>query len=348
MRRALALARRFVGDTHPNPAVGCVLVKEGRLVGEGAHPCAGAPHAEVHALRQAGAAARGATAYVSLEPCNHHGRTPPCTEALIAAGVTRVVYAVEDPNPQVAGRGAARLRAAGLAVECGLLAAEAAALNEGFFHRMRTGRPFVRLKVAASLDGRTAMASGESRWISSEAARAEVHRLRHRAGAVLVGAATVLADDPALTVRHRTVARPPDRIVLDPQARVPASARVWTQDGARRFWLTAEDGPAPPGVVRLSVPRSPDGRLDLAAVLSALGAAGVNEVLVEAGPTLTGALIGAGLVNEFWLYLAPRLLGDHARALAVLPGLNRLAEAPSFRIVSARRIGPDLRIVARP
>lgn len=348
MQHALSLAREGLCSTHPNPRVGCVLVRGGAVVGQGAHLLAGGPHAEVHALRAAGDAARGATAFVTLEPCNHSGRTPPCVEALIAAGVRRVVYAVEDPNPLVAGQGAARLRAAGITVEGGLHADQAEALNRGFFKRMRSGRPWFTLKLAASLDGRTAMASGESQWISGDAARADVHRLRAEAGAVLVGAATVQADDPALTVRHVASPRVPDRIVWDSRARTPASASVWAEDGARRIWLTAAPAAAPQGVLNAVIDTTDDGHLAAEAVLARLGALAVNEVLVEAGALLAGALIQAGVIDELVLYLAPRLLGDGARGLARLPGLHALAASPHFRFVEVTQVGDDLRLRLHP
>lgn len=350
MSRALALARQGLTSTHPNPRVGCVLLRAGEVVGEGAHRRAGEPHAEVHALRAAGERAAGATAYVTLEPCNHHGRTPPCVDALIAARVARVVMAVEDPNPAVAGQGAARLQAAGIRVERGLLAAEARALNRGFFSRMERGRPWLILKLAASLDGRTATASGESQWITGAAARADVHRLRAEAGAVLVGAETVLADNPRLTVRdgEATAPRPPDRIVIDSRARVPPQAQVWQDDGARRYWLTATEGAAPEGVVRRVLPTGSGGRLDLPAALTALAAEGVNDLLVEAGSQLAGAFLAAGLVDELRLYLAPRLLGAAGRGLADLPGLKSLSDAPAFRIAELRQLDGDLRLTLFP
>lgn len=350
MSRALTLARQGRYGTHPNPRVGCVVMRDGAVVGEGAHLRAGQPHAEVHALQAAGSRARGGTAFVTLEPCNHHGRTPPCVDALIAAGLSRVVYAVEDPNPLVAGQGAARLRAAGIEVGSGLLADEARALNRGFFSRMQRGRPWVLLKLAASLDGRTAMASGASQWITGAASRADVHRLRAEAGAVLVGADTVLADNPRLTVRDAGIAVPrvPDRIVIDSRARVPHDAAVWQADGARRYWLTAQPGPAPDGVLRSALPAGPRGQLDLRAVLGALADEAVNEVLVEAGSRLSGALIAAQVVDEVRLYLAPRLLGEGGRGLADLPGLNALSDTPAFRISETRQVGEDLRLTLLP
>jgi diaminohydroxyphosphoribosylaminopyrimidine deaminase / 5-amino-6-(5-phosphoribosylamino)uracil reductase len=354
MARALELAARGRGATHPNPAVGCVIVAGGAVVGEGFHQRAGEPHAEVLALRQAGERARGAQVYVTLEPCCHQGRTGPCTEALKAAGVARVVAAMEDPNPLVAGQGLAALRAAGIAVDLGLMEAEAEALNRGFVSRMTRGRPWLTLKLAMSLDGRTAMGSGESRWITGEAARADAHRLRAEAGAVLTGVDTVLADDPELTVRVPGAApRQPDRIVLDTQLRSPAHANVW-RPGARRIAIAVR----PPadraealraaGVEVVLAGTSPDGRVDLASALAALGRLEVNEVLAESGPTLAGALLQAGVVDELVLYVAPSLLGDGARALARLPGLERLDQRLLLRFTDSRRVGDDLRITAVP
>ena len=352
MARALQLAEAGRTTSHPNPRVGCVLWRDGEIVGEGAHLRAGEPHAEVHALRQAGDKARGATAFVTLEPCNHHGRTPPCSEALVAAGMSRVVAAMEDPNPLVAGKGLQRLRDAGFAVECGLLQAAAEHLNRGFVSRMRRQRPFVILKLAASLDGRTAMASGESQWITGEPARADVHRLRAEAGAVLTSSATVIADDPALTVRLPEFkgGRQPDRIVLDSRARVPRAAKVWAE-GARRFRVTqpAHAGAVlPEGVEPLSVDADAAGPLSLPALMPLLAGQGVNELLVECGPKLAGAFLHSGLVDELRLYLAPMLLGHEARALASLPGLERLDQKVGLRYTDVRQVGRDLRITAIP
>ncbi len=350
MRRALALAARAKCTTQPNPRVGCVLVRDGQIVGEGWHQRAGEAHAEVFALRMAGDRARGADAYVTLEPCAHHGRTPPCADALIAAGVGRVFAAVGDPFEQVAGAGFAKLRAAGIPCESGLLEAEARELSRGFLSRIERQRPFVTLKLAMSLDGRTAMASGESRWITGDAARADVHRLRAEAGAVLSSSATVLADDPELSVRIPEADaegwRQPDRIVLDSAARVPASAKVWT-GAARRFWLTATAASAPDGVEAVELPRDADGHVSLPAALSYLATREVNEVLVECGPRLAGAFLRAGLVDELVVYAAPKLLGGAARGLVDLPGLERLADHVALRFTSAEFIGPDLKITAR-
>jgi diaminohydroxyphosphoribosylaminopyrimidine deaminase/5-amino-6-(5-phosphoribosylamino)uracil reductase len=353
MVRALALAARGLHTTHPNPRVGCVIVRDGESVGEGFHARAGEPHAEVLALRQAGAKARGADVYVTLEPCRHHGRTGPCTEALKAAGVGRVFAAMEDPNPKVAGQGLAALRAAGIKAEAGLMDAEAAQLNRGFVSRVTRGRPFVTLKLAMSLDGRTAMGSGESRWITGEAARADAHRLRAEAGAVMTSVETVLADDPELTVRLVDTARQPDRIVLDTQLRTPLDARVWDA-GARRIAVSVR----PPadrmealrarGVEVALVATTRDSRVDLVSALATLGAMEVNEVLVESGPRLAGALLQARRVDELVLYVAPSLLGSEARALAQLPGLDRLDQRLRMRFTDARQVGDDLRITAVP
>lgn len=354
MRRALALAARGKCTTQPNPRVGCVLVRDGpdgpHIVGEGWHQRAGEPHAEVFALRMAGDRARGADAYVTLEPCAHQGRTPPCADALIAAGVGRVFAAVGDPFEQVAGAGFAKLRAAGIACESGLLEGEARELSRGFLSRIERRRPFVTLKLAMSLDGRTAMASGESRWITGDAARADVHRLRAEAGAVLTSGDTVLADDPELSVRIPEAGaegwRQPDRIVLDSRARVPASAKVW-KGAARRFWLTACTADAPDGVEAAVLPCAADGHLSLPAALAYLAVRDVNEVLVESGPRLAGAFLRAGLVDELVVYAAPKLLGSAARGLVDLPGLERLADHLALHFTSAEWVGPDLKITAR-
>jgi diaminohydroxyphosphoribosylaminopyrimidine deaminase/5-amino-6-(5-phosphoribosylamino)uracil reductase len=364
MARALALAALGRRSTQPNPRVGCVIAQGERIVGEGWHQRAGEPHAEVFALRQAGAAARGATAFVTLEPCNHHGRTPPCSEALIAAGVARVIYACGDPNPRVDGSGAARLRAAGVEVATGLLAAEGEELNLGFFSRMRRGRPWLRLKMAASLDGRTALAGGESRWITSREAREDVHAWRAESAAVLSSSATVLADDPELTARPVPAAdadlplRRPLRVILDSHARVPSTARLFAASGdivrlvgpaARTLSRAPAAAPGERAAHRIErIATDADGRLSLPAVLAWLGGEGINEVWTEAGPTLAGALLTAGLVDELVVYLAPRLLGPDARPLAHLPALTRLADAAPWRVQDMRPIGPDIRIMLRP
>ena len=354
MARALRLAEAGRYTTHPNPRVGCVLWRDGEIVGEGAHLRAGEPHAEVFALRQAGERARGATAFVTLEPCNHHGRTPPCSEALVAAGVSRVVAAMEDPNPLVAGKGLERLRAAGIAVESGLLQADAERLNRGFVSRMRRQRPLVILKLAASLDGRTAMASGESQWITGEPARQDVHRRRAEAGAVLTTSATVLVDDPSLTVRlpppETGSWRQPDRIVLDSRAIVSLAAKVWNDD-ARRIRVTQPAHAAAvlaEGVENLAIEADGNGPISLAGLMPALAQQGINELLVECGPRLAGALLKAGLVDELLLYLAPAMLGHEGRALAMLPGLSQLDQKIALRYTDVRQVGRDLRLTATP
>ncbi|QNH07435.1 bifunctional diaminohydroxyphosphoribosylaminopyrimidine deaminase/5-amino-6-(5-phosphoribosylamino)uracil reductase RibD [Pseudomonas sp. B11D7D] len=360
MARALRLARKGLYSTHPNPRVGCVIVRDGEIVGEGWHARAGEPHAEVHALRQAGDKARGATAYVTLEPCSHHGRTPPCADALVAAGVSRVVAAMQDPNPQVAGSGLLRLAQAGIEVASGVLESEARALNVGFIKRMEQGLPFVRVKLAMSLDGRTAMASGESQWITGPAARAEVQRLRAQTSVVLSGADTVLADDARLTVRADELGlgaemtelaqrRPPLRVLVDGRLRVPLS-KTFFQVGpalvATCAAASARDRYQEDGHELLAVPGS-NGHVDLRKLLLELAGRGVNEVLVEAGPRLAGAFARAGLVDEYRIFVAPKLLGSSARPLLELP-LNRMAEAPELQIVDIRAVGDDWQITAVP
>lgn len=349
MTRALRLAEQGIYSTHPNPRVGCVIVADGEVIGEGAHLRAGEPHAEVHALRMAGERARGADLFVTLEPCSHHGRTPPCADALIAAGVARVWVAMADPNPLVAGRGIGKLRDAGIVVETGLLETDAQSLNRGFVSRMTRGRPWLTLKLAASLDGRTAMANGESQWITGPAARADVHRLRAAAGSVMTGGATVLADDPQLSARDLDFAvRQPDRIVLDSSARVPATARVWQGD-ARRFWLVGRaPTQRPDGVEVLEIATGADGSIVALDALQALAAQGVNEILLECGPRLAGAFVAAGLVDEIVAYLAPMLLGHDARPFAQLPGLEHLSQRIALQFIDTRQVGSDLRLSLRP
>lgn len=352
MARALRLAARGRYTTAPNPRVGCVLVRGGEVVGEGWHERAGGPHAEIVALAAAGAAARGATAYVSLEPCCHHGRTGPCTEALIEAGVDRVVYGADDPNPRVAGEGAARLRAAGIDVAGGLLAAQSERLNAGFVMRMRHGRPRVTLKTASSLDGATAMASGESRWITGAAARRDVQRLRAASGAILTGIGTVLADDPRLTVRGEEFGVEPGqplRVVLDSRLRTPNDAKILGGAGALLLHGPAATRPdGLPGAAEcVAVPAGPAG-LDLGAALALLAQREVNDVLLEAGPELCGAFLAAGLVDELVIYLAPHIMGSETRRQFVTPGWSRLAERGELDVIDVRQLGPDLRITARP
>ncbi|HVO00161.1 MAG TPA: bifunctional diaminohydroxyphosphoribosylaminopyrimidine deaminase/5-amino-6-(5-phosphoribosylamino)uracil reductase RibD [Steroidobacteraceae bacterium] len=351
MRHALGLAALGLHTTAPNPRVGCVLVRDGRVVGEGWHERAGGPHAEVRALQSAGDAARGATAYVSLEPCAAHGRTPPCTEALAAAGVRCVTYAADDPDPRMRG-GAAALRAAGIEVAGGLLAAEARELNIGFFSRHERGRPWVRVKLAASLDGRTALADGRSQWITGEAARADVQLQRARSSVVLSGAGTVLRDDPALNVRIDGATRQPLRAVLDSTLRVPPSARVYAPPGPAAVFTASADaariGALRQAGVQVEQLAAAEGGVDLSAVLARLAALQANEVWVEAGARLAGALLAAQLADELIVYLAPCLLGPQGLPLAQLAAPAGLDERLRLRYVAVDRVGADLRIMARP
>ncbi|WP_259364891.1 bifunctional diaminohydroxyphosphoribosylaminopyrimidine deaminase/5-amino-6-(5-phosphoribosylamino)uracil reductase RibD [Pseudomonas sp. 5Ae-yellow] len=361
MSRALTLAARGLYTTEPNPRVGCVLVKGEQVVGEGWHVQAGEGHAEVNALAQAGEQARGATAYVTLEPCSHTGKTPPCADALIKAGVSRVVAAMQDPNPLVAGQGLQRLTDAGIRVECGLLEAQARELNPGFIKRMQQGLPWVRVKLAMSLDGRTAMASGESKWITGPAARADVQRLRARSGAVISGADSVLLDDSALTVRaselglpadeaSAAVQRQPLRVLIDSLRRVPLDQRFFRETGPTLVISTSAEQAAESyqaiGSELLALPGE-EGKVDLPTVLRTLAERGCNEVLVEAGAALSGAFWRAGLVDELIVYMAPRLLGSQARPLMQLP-FESMSEAMDVAVSDMRAIGQDWRITARP
>ncbi|MFQ5754534.1 MAG: bifunctional diaminohydroxyphosphoribosylaminopyrimidine deaminase/5-amino-6-(5-phosphoribosylamino)uracil reductase RibD [Acidiferrobacterales bacterium] len=351
MARALRLARRGLYSTDPNPRVGCVVVKNDEIVGEGWHERAGEPHAEVAALREAGERARGASVFVTLEPCCHQGRTPPCTDLLVQAQVGRVVVAMEDPNPEVNGGGLAALKSAGLTVEVGLLREQAEALNPGFVSRMRCRRPFVRAKLAASLDGRTAMRSGESQWISGEAARADVQQWRARSSAILSGIGTVLADDPALTVRDLQAGRQPLRVVVDTHLRTPPRAQLLAQDGAVVIATASNDGEraqrlqqAGAEIVRLF---GENGSVDLHRLMRHLSAREVNEVLLESGATLCGGLLQAGLVDELLIYLAPTLMGDEARGMFRLPGLERMQDRIELEIKDVRAVGRDWRFIAK-
>ncbi len=355
MRRALALACRGLGRTDPNPAVGCVLVREGRVVGEGFHARAGGPHAEVAALERAGEAASGACAYLTLEPCSHTGRTPPCADRLVTAGITRVVAAVGDPDPRVQGQGLARLSQAGVELGPSCLEDEASSLNAGFFKRARTGRPWVTLKLATSLDGRTATQCGESRWITSEAARADVHRLRRRHSAILTGSATVLADDPSLTVRVPEGSDlQPLRVLLDSSLRTPPGSGVVTGPG-RCLLLT---GPEPPGEARraleavgaevMALPETSEGGLDLAAVWDELGRREVNSVLVECGATLASSVLAGSWVDRLVTYQAPTLLGAGSRAMLAGTPIESMDQRRDLTILERRELGPDLRITACP
>jgi diaminohydroxyphosphoribosylaminopyrimidine deaminase/5-amino-6-(5-phosphoribosylamino)uracil reductase len=350
MAQALRLAHKGLYSTSPNPRVGCVLVRDDRVVGVGWHERAGAPHAEINALAAAGDAARGATAYVTLEPCSHHGRTAPCTDALITAGIARLVAAMEDPNPFVSGGGCAKLEAAGIEVQTGLMANEARTLNIGFAARMSRGRPWVRAKIAASLDGKTALNNGTSQWITSEAARRDGHRLRARSCAILTGVGSVLADNPRLTVRHLKTARQPLRVVVDSRLEIPVDAKLLRGDGELIFTAAASEGTI--GSLRevgarvIVLPGEND-QVDLAAMVYKLAEFEINEVLVEAGRRLNGALIAAGLVDELVIYLAPYLIGDAARGMLRLPELADLEAKRALLIEDMRMVGPDIRITAR-
>jgi diaminohydroxyphosphoribosylaminopyrimidine deaminase/5-amino-6-(5-phosphoribosylamino)uracil reductase len=350
MARALRLAERGAYTTKPNPMVGSVIAHGEDVVGEGWHPRAGEPHAEVFALRAAGERAKGATAYVTLEPCAHTGRTGPCADALIAAGVARVVAAMRDPFPQVDGAGFEKLRAAGIEVESGLMEAQARALNRGFLSRVQRGRPWLRVKMATSLDGRSALANGESKWISGEASRLDVQHWRARSGAIVTGAGTVLADDPALTVRFPddTPFVPPLRVVLDPGLATVARGRVREGD-APTLYLHAPDAKAPRGFQadHAAVPVR-EGRFDLDAVLSLLAERGVNEIQLEAGATLAGAFLSEGLVDEVLLYVAPVLLGERARPMFDGLAIDTMAQKLKMSIVESRYIGQDVRLLLRP
>ena len=399
MARALDLARRGLYSTGPNPRVGCVIARGGRVVGEGWHRYAGEPHAEIHALAAAGGDARGATAYVTLEPCRHTGRTGPCTRALIEAGIVKVVAAMPDPDPRVAGQGFAELAEAGIEVETGLMEASARALNRGFVSRHERGRPWVRCKLAATLDGRTATATGESRWITGEAARADVHRLRARADAVLTGIGTLLSDDPRLDARVEDVRaedartedtgclappmQPPMRVIVDSRLRTPPAARALSAPGTVLIatiggaGATGDDGAEGPvgggsitrepgdilaatagAVARMralveagvEIVPLPDvgGRVSLPALMAALAGRGVNEVHTECGPTLAGALLESGLVDEIVVYLAPALLGDAARGMFTLPRVAAMRDRLRLEITGVSRLGADLRIDAVP
>ncbi len=361
MARAIQLARKGLYTTHPNPRVGCVLVRQGEVVGEGYHRRAGEPHAERNALAEAGERAQGATAYVTLEPCCHHGRTPPCSEGLIEAGVTRVVAAMRDPNPSVAGQGFDQLRAAGIAVEEGVMQAQAEALNPGFIKRMRRGLPYVRCKLAMSLDGRTAMASGESQWITSAAAREDVHRLRARSAAIVTGYGTLQADDPSMNVRltPRSLGLDPDlhtpqplRVVLDPQLQTPPSAKMLALPGPVLIVCSDEVrlDAAPLEAVGAQVVTRPadDDMLDLHQVMSYLASQEINEVLLESGAVLAGAMMAEGLIDELVVYLAPHLMGSDARGLFNLPAIELMSQRIPLKIIDLRQVGEDIRITARP
>ena len=354
MARALQLAARGLFTTDPNPRVGCILVLDDKVVGEGYHQRAGEAHAEINALKVAGKNAAGADCYVTLEPCNHTGRTPPCVDALIAAGIRRVFVAMEDPNPVVSGSGIEHLRSAGITVETGMLAEEAKLLNIGFCKRMSLGRPYVRCKLAMSLDGRTAMDSGESQWITGAAARLDVQKLRAASSAILTGVGTVLADDPALTVRPEEggwypdgqVIRQPLRVVVDSQQRTPLNAQLFSHAGAVLIASTQADHNYPKAET-LVLPSS-NGQVDLSALMAHLAQREINELLVEAGAVLNGSLLRAGLIDELIIYMAPKLMGDAARGLLHLPGLETMKQNIDLDIMDIRSVGQDWRILVKP
>jgi diaminohydroxyphosphoribosylaminopyrimidine deaminase/5-amino-6-(5-phosphoribosylamino)uracil reductase len=350
MARALQLAQRGLYTTTPNPRVGCVIVRDGAVVGEGWHERAGAPHAEVNALAAAGERARGATAYVTLEPCHHHGRTPPCDEALIAAGVARVVVAMRDPDPRTAGLGLERIIRAGVVVATGVLEHEARDLNIGFVSRLTRGRPWVRMKIAASLDGKTALANGKSRWITGEAARSDGHHWRARACAVLTGIGTVRDDDPQLTVRAVDTTRQPRRVVVDSRLETPLTARILAGGGVLIACAVGDKtkiGQLRDHGAEVIVMPGAAGKVELPALMQDLGRREINELHVEAGFKLNGSLINAGCVDELLLYFAPCFIGDRARGMADLPALADLGDRCGLKISETRMVGSDLRILAR-
>lgn len=352
MSHALRLAEQGLYTTTPNPRVGCVIVRDEQIVGGGWHQKAGQPHAEINALAEAGATARGATAYVTLEPCSHHGRTPPCADALIAAGIARVVMAMEDPNPLVSGRGRAMLQQAGISVQTGVLQAEAHTLNAGFISRMTRKKPWVRLKIAASLDGKTALNNGASQWITGEAARQDGHRWRARSCAIMTGIGTIKSDDPQLTVRHIKTDRQPKKILVDSRLAISLDARV-LQDGEETFIFTAQTGnPEKKAAlsqmnIRVIVLPNAAGKVDLQKMMVVLAESGINEVLVEAGSGLNGALVEAKVVDELVLYLAPHLLGDDAQGMIKLSELTQLEQKKKLEIQDMRVIGQDIRLIAK-
>lgn len=353
MARAIQLANRGLFTADPNPRVGCIIAHGDRIVAEGWHARAGGPHAEAAALAQAGDSARDAEVFVTLEPCCHFGQTPPCADSLIAAGVSRVVFATPDPNPDVNGGGKQRLLDAGIIVESGLLGADAEALNPGFNKRMRLGRPHVRSKIAASLDGRTALANGQSAWITGEPARADVQRLRARSSAILTGIATIVADDPSLNVRDDSLGDvlQPIRVIVDSSLRTPPDARTLTLPGEILIYTGSASAPArgqlEASAEVIQIPSS-EGRVALDDMLVDLAKRGINEVLVEAGATLNGALLEAGLIDELIVYLAASLLGDQARGMFALPSLNEMSERRELDLVECRQIGDDLKLTYRP
>lgn len=356
MTLALRLAEQGLTTTQPNPRVGCVIVKHHQIIGQGAHLKAGEPHAEVYALREAGDNAKDAEVYVTLEPCNHHGRTPPCVEALIQAGVKRVVVAMQDPNPLVAGKGIQRLQAQGMKVEVGLMEAEANALNLGFIARMTHGLPYVRSKFAASLDGKTALANGKSQWITGELARQDVQHWRAQSCAIVTGIGTVLADNPSMTVRLADATRQPLRVIVDSQLQTPVDCNmlaVKTLQTSPVLIAYANDANnnaaalSAAGAELLCLP-SANGRVDLKALLQHLAQRGTNEVLLEAGQGLNGAFLKANLIDEFIFYYAPKLMGGEAKAMFAMPAFTQMSQAIDLQMLDVRQVGQDIRVRAKP
>jgi diaminohydroxyphosphoribosylaminopyrimidine deaminase/5-amino-6-(5-phosphoribosylamino)uracil reductase len=368
MQLAIRLAKKGLYTTQPNPAVGCVIVKDGEIIGEGWHRMAGEAHAEINALKQAGSSAKGAAVFVTLEPCSHTGKTPPCADALIKAGVKEVIVAMTDPNPLVAGQGLKKLNDAGIKTQSGLLETQARALNPGFIKRMESGRPFVRVKMAMSLDGRTAMASGESQWISGEASRNDVQRLRAESSAILTGIETVLADDPSMNVRltaeqlgivadsvqagsaqaESAQVRQPKRIVLDSQFRMPSQAKIFSLEGQCIVYTTVNVDNRKDYPFIIETCDSQDGKIDLHWLMKDLADKEVNLLHIEAGSVLCGALLQNALVDEIVVYMAPHIMGDSAKGLFNLPGLEKMKDRISLQIKDVRAIGIDVRIIAQP
>lgn len=356
MAQALALARQGLFTTTPNPRVGCVIVKNNQIIGAGAHLKAGEPHAEVHALRQAGAEAAGADVYVTLEPCSHHGRTPPCVEAVIAVNPRRVVIAMQDPNPLVAGRGVAALQGRGIEVVVGVMETESRALNPGFISRMTRGLPYVRSKIAASLDGRTALNNGKSQWITGDQARLDVQQWRAQSCAILTGSGTVLADNPSMTVRLDHAVRQPLRVVVDGGLQMPANSKILDAAALQHspvLIVYAHDSNHHAGSLKragaeLVCIAGADHKVDLGVLLRLLAQRGINEVLVEAGQGLNGALLEAGLIDEFIFYYAPKLMGDAAKAMFAMPELTEMKQVIDLQVLDVRQIGSDIRLLAKP
>ena len=351
MTRALQLAEQGLFTTMPNPRVGCVIVKEGKIIGEGAHLKAGEPHAEVFALQQAGDNAKGATAYVTLEPCNHTGRTPPCTHALLQAGIAKVIASMQDPNPLVAGSGLAHLQAHNIETASGLMQAQAEVLNLGFISRMTRKQPFVRCKIAASLDGKTALNNGASQWITSEPARLDVQHWRARSCAILTGIGTVLADNPSMSVRDIATNRQPLKVIVDSQLQTPIDAKILQGGNVLiAFIKDAQNKSAAlidAGVQLLCIPNEQN-KVCLKTLLSHLAACEINEVLVEGGESLNGALLAQNLIDELLIYYAPKLMGSTAKGMFALPAFTQMSQAMHLDIIDMRQIGVDIRLRAKP